>query len=337
MKVAIIGAGRMGSRFVQVVKEMGLELVALADLSSTNLQKAAQDHSLPSNRLFTQVETAFQETKPECVVIATTAPVHAEYSCLAAKKGAKYILSEKPMAVSLAECDRMISTCREYGAALAVNHQMRFMEQYTKPKSLLNSQEFGGLTSISVVAGNFGLAMNGIHYLEMFRFMTDEEPYEVTAWLGSEKVPNPRGPQFEDHGGAMRVTTKSGKRFYLECSTDQGHGMRVIYASRYGQIFVDELTGSLHSSVRQAEYRDLPTTRYGMPAVHETVSIAPADATTPSKAVLTALLNGKNYPTAEEGRLAVAGLVAAVVSHEKGNIAVRVDDKLPRDRVFPWA
>jgi predicted dehydrogenase len=189
-----------------------------------------------------------------------------------------------------------------------------------------------------VVGGNFGMAMNGTHYFEMFRYMTDESPDEVTAWFSPEEIPNPRGQQFEDRAGAIRITTSSGKRFYMEVSADQGHGIRVIYSGPYGQLTVDELSGKMELVVREDEYRNLPSTRYGMPAVTRDYSIEPADVIAPSKAVLNALINGTNFPSGEHGRLAVSALVAAYVSDESGHLPVKVDVKnLPIDRVFPWA
>jgi predicted dehydrogenase len=215
---------------------------------------------------------------------------------------------------------------------------MRFMEQYTEPKRIVESEAFGGLSSVTVVAGNFGIAMNGTHYFEMFRFMTGEAPLAVTAWFSPNRLPNPRGPQFEDRAGAVRLRTASGKRFYMEVGADQGHGVKVVYAGPFGQIAVDELGGTMTVSVRQEGARDLPTTRYGMPAVETTHRMAPADAVTPSCSVLDALLRGSDIPSGEDGRLAVAVLVAAHVSDESGHIEVRVDDSnLPLERTFPWA
>jgi predicted dehydrogenase len=242
------------------------------------------------------------------------------------------------MAVSLAECDKMLEVCAHYGTELAVNHQMRFMEQYTEPKRLVHSEAFGGLSSVTVVAGNFGMAMNGTHYFEMFRYMSDEPPSEVAAWLSEDRVPNPRGAQFEDRTGSVRLVTESGKRFYMDVGTNQGHGMTVVYAGPYGQLVVDELAGTMHLRVREEQYRSLPTTRYGMPWVEEEYRIRPADAVSPSRAVLEALLNDQNPPTGQDGRLAVAALVAAYVSDENGHVPIRLDtDDLPRDRGFLWA
>lgn len=88
----------------------------------------------------------------------------------------------------------MIAACRAVGAKLAVNHQMRFMEQYTNIKGLIDAAEFGGLRSMVVTAGNFGLAMNGSHYFEAFRYLTGESIAQISAWFDPSNVPNPAAP-----------------------------------------------------------------------------------------------------------------------------------------------
>jgi predicted dehydrogenase len=212
------------------------------------------------------------------------------------------------------------------------------MEQYTEPKKIICSESFGGLSSVTVAGGNFGMAMNGTHYFEMFRYLTDEKPQEVTAWFSDEKVPNPRGPRFEDRAGSVRITTARGKRFYMDISADQGSGVKVIYSGRYGQLVVDELKGEMFLSVRNEEERNLPTTRYGSASLETVKKIQPADAITPTKSVLNALIHEDNYPTGEDGRLAVATLVAAYCSNEQGHKPVIIDEEnLPVNREFPWA
>jgi predicted dehydrogenase len=338
MKIAVIGVGRMGRRHVHVVQDLGLSLVGICDQNPDALKICQQENNVSSDKHYTSVEQMLKKTHPDCVVVATTSPMHSDYTCLAADSGAHYILCEKPMAISLAQCNRMIAVCKKHGACLAVNHQMRFMEQYTEPKKIIYSDAFGGLSSVMVVGGNFGMAMNGTHYFEMFRYMTNEEPHEVTAWFSAEKVPNPRGPQFEDRAGSVRITTVQGKRLSMDISADQGHGIKVIYTGRYGQLVMDELKGEMFLSVRKEEERNLPTTRYGSASLDIVKKIQPADATSPTKSVLNALIHKTNYPTGEEGRLAVATLVAAYCSDEQGHKPVIIEEKnLPADREFPWA
>ena len=231
----------------------------------------------------------------------------------------------------------MIAVCAEHGALLAINHQMRFMEQYTAVKGLVQSDAMGELCSITVAGSNFGLAMNAVHYFEMFRYLTGEDIDLVNFWADGEKVPNPRGPEYEDRSGQLRAISRSGIRLYMDIGGDQGHGIQVIYSCRYGQILVDELAGFLRSTSRNAEFRELPTTRYGMPSVTEVRQIAPADAISPTQAVWQAMLDGHSYPDGAAGLHAVRALVAANLSAESGGESVAVTQEGTLQRRFPWA
>jgi predicted dehydrogenase len=338
MNVAVVGMGRMGRRHIQAVRRVGLNVCGICDINPDSSASAGMEYGIGADCQFATLESMLQRTKPQCLIVATTAPSHAHYTEIAAKSGVRYIFCEKPMATSLEQCDRMMAVCSAHGALLAINHQMRFMEQFLMPKRIIDSDAFGGLSSVTVVGGNFGMSMNGLHYFEMFRFMTGEIPREVTAWFSSEKVPNPRGPQFEDQAGAVRVVTPSGKRLYLDCWSNQGHGVQTIYAGPYGQLRVDELAGEMTLSVRDAQDRALPLTRYGTQPIRTSHAIPPAEVIESSAAVLHALVEQNDYPDGETGRLAVAVLVAAYQSHERGHVAVDLErDGLARDREFPWA
>ena len=337
MKAAIIGVGRQGRRHIEAVRSLDLSLVGVSDQSPESRKAAADEHGLSAEDCYLDARAMLEETRPDCVIVATTAQAHCEYVCMASEAGASYILCEKPMAVSLAECDRMIGVCRDHGVKLAVNHPRRFMEQLTRPFGLIESSSFGGLSSMTVIGGNLGMAMNGTHYIEMFSYMTGEVPDHVTAWFHGSNVPNPRGPQFDDPAGAIRLSTASGKRMYMDIGTDQGHGVRVVYAGPYGQIDVDQLSGTMRATTRMEEARGLPSTRYDAPSSDTESVIEAPSPVSPSAAVLDALLKDGGAPTGEDGRGAVEVLVAAYVSNERGSVPVRPDRGLPRERVFPWA
>src|SRR5262249_41485794 len=152
--------GRMGLRHLQVLRELDLSIVGACDTQQSARDKAGTDFSLASSALFSDPTDMIARSSPDLVVVATTAPAHEALVCEAARAGARAVLCEKPLAVSLAACDRMIAVCRGSNTLLAVNHQMRFMEQYTKAKKIVQDRSFGGLSSVTVVAGNFGMAMN---------------------------------------------------------------------------------------------------------------------------------------------------------------------------------
>lgn len=337
MKFCAVGLGRMGRRHLQVAKNLGFAIAGVYDPLPESVGLSLKEHGLPTSVVFDSAQRMLEVVRPDALVVASTAPSHCEYVCLAAAAGVHHVLCEKPMAVSVAECERMIEACAASDTSLAVNHQMQFMEQYTLVKDLAASPDFGGLRSVTVAASNFGLAMNGAHYFEMFRYLTGEEIETVSFWADAEKVPNPRGAQYEDRSGQLRAVTPSGVRLYMEIGGDQGHGIHVVYGCRHGQIFVDELAGLMRTIHRKAEFRELPTTRYGMPAEEVSRQIAPADVIAPTEAVWRAMLAGVPYPDGACGRHAVQALVAANVSGELGGQAVSLDDKASHDRVFPWA
>lgn len=337
LSVAVIGAGRMGRRHVHAARKVGLRVVGVVDVSADSLAEAKREHGLGDELLFEDTASMYRSVVPDVAVISTTADSHCSLTCEAAQLGVRYVLVEKPMAVSLEQCDRMIAACSKSGTKMAINHQMRFLEQYSRPKALLDGEAYGGFRSMTVVAGNFGVSMNGTHYVEAFRYMAGEPPIEVAAWFADDIVPNPRGPQFADRAGVLRAVTASGRRLYMDISPDQGHGLQVVYAGRNGIIAVNELTGAMATSVREAQYRDLPTTRYGMPAETASERIAPVEVIDSTAKVLGALLDGKNSVTPEHGRLAVQVLVAAYTSADQGGLPCAVDDRLDPHREFLWA
>jgi predicted dehydrogenase len=337
MKVCVIGVGRMGRRHITAARNAGFSLAGVFDQSPDALATTLTECNVGSALAFSDAGKMLVAASPDAVVISTTAPSHCEFVCASAAAGVRYILCEKPMASSLEECDRMIAACRAAGAKLAVNHQMRFMEQYTDIKALIDSPEFGGLRSMVVTASNFGLAMNGSHYFEAFLYLAGEAVAEISCWFDPNNVPNPRGPQYVDRSGQLRGVSASGVRLMMELGADLGHGIEVVYGCRNGQLLVDELAGFVRTIHRKEEYRDLPTTRYGMPANEFTRRIAQAEVTKPTEDLWRAMLADGSYPDGESGRHAVAVLVAANLSGESNGRSVALDNSLPLERKFMWA
>ncbi len=338
MKVGIIGLGRMGRRHVQVLKNLGFEIAGIYDPLRASVDLAIKECDLSESVVCNSAESLIRNSELDGLVIASTAPSHCEYVCLAAKSGIRYILCEKPMAVSIDECDRMIRACQASGSHLAVNHQMQFMEQYTSIRKIAESDAMGGLRGVIVSASNFGLSMNGSHYFEMLRYISGGGLVDtVSFWADEAIVPNPRGPQYQDRSGQVHTTLNNGVRAYLELGGDLGHGVNVIYNCRYGQIQVDELAGKVRYVHRKEEYRHLPTTRYGMPADEHVMQIAPADVLVPTQAVWKAMIAGREYPDGACGRHAVVAVAGALLSAEKNGLPIRMQDIQNSDRQFPWA
>lgn len=339
MNVAIVGAGRMGSRHYEVAHNLGLNFLGFVDISVESLNRVGAHHELDSSKLFLSLEALLSKKIPDILIISTTADSHCFYASIGAQAGVKHILIEKPLATSIEECKKILEICDANNVIAAVNHQMRFMEQYYRPKEILASEKLGGICSMTIVAGNFGVSMNGTHYFEAFRYLVDEEIKEVSAHFSDEIIPNPRGQSFFDRAGQIRAISSSGKRFYMEIGSDQGHGVQVIYAGRNGFIYVNELNGEMIVNFRESQYRDLPTVRYGMPSESERYQIAPAELIDSTGEVLKSLIRkDSNLVSLQNGFSSIKALVAAYMSAENHGVSVSLDQvNFDEMKKYPWA
>ncbi len=265
-KVFIIGLGRMGISHIQAVLALGFTISGISDLLGERMRMIGDHISLAESCQFVNYKNLLcSNLTADILIVATTADVHADIVCEAAQRGIPYILCEKPMATSLADCEKMLNYCRKFGSLLAVNHPMRFMPRYVNVKECIASNFFGELSSMHVVGGAFGVVMNGSHYIEACSFMTETLPCEVTAWL-SKELESPRGAQFNDWSGQARLVYENDQHLFIDADYKQGYGMTSTYATKCGYLFVDELAGEINGVVRQDGYLNRPTTQYGLPS-----------------------------------------------------------------------
>jgi predicted dehydrogenase len=78
----------------------------------------------------------------EAVYIATPVSLHAEQTIAAAEAG-KHVLCEKPMAMGVAECDRMVAACQAHGVRLGVAYYRHFYPAVARIKDLIAAGEIG--------------------------------------------------------------------------------------------------------------------------------------------------------------------------------------------------
>jgi len=78
----------------------------------------------------------------DAVYVATPVHLHSEQTIAAAEAG-KHVLCEKPMALDVADCDRMIAACRSNNVKLGVAYYRHFYPVVRRVKELLDSGELG--------------------------------------------------------------------------------------------------------------------------------------------------------------------------------------------------
>jgi len=127
-KVALVGCGNIAGSWVEAVGQHDeCEIALTYDLLSEPAAKRAEEAGARAAASMDEVLAA----DIDVVIVATPTGSHPELTEQAARAG-KHVLSEKPMALSLAECDRMNAACQEGGVKLAVGHTLRFFSAFLR-------------------------------------------------------------------------------------------------------------------------------------------------------------------------------------------------------------
>ncbi len=333
----VIGAGRMGIRHIYAIETLKLNLLGIIDKSKKKLLEYS-DKSKYKKKTFNNLKHYLKNNLvPDCAIIATTGDSHYKIAKELLVNGIKKILIEKPVVTSIADWRKLKKLSIKYKATLAVNHQMRFMEHYILIKKLINSNRLGELTSMNIIAGNIGLAMNLSHYIEAFRFITGDKVKNVQAWFSKKNIINPRGKKFKDKSGCLRMESKNKKRIYVDISSDQGHGVNVIYCAKHGFIYSDEINGKLRVAYRKTAQRKLHSNFYGLKGKIIEKKIKPKEVVVSSGRVLKSLIQNKNTVTLEDGLESILPIIAAYISNENKGRKVSINEANKDTRKFPWA
>lgn len=196
LKVGIIGAGDFGAEHARAIDQTSdVKLVAA---SRTN-EKALNDFSKEFNcKGYRNYHDLLKDDKVEAVVIATPHHLHTSVVEAAARAG-KHILLEKPMAPSLAECDRILDVVKEHKVKLMLGHINHFVPAYLKAKEVLESGELGELVYAHSTMTKAWMTSNrrdwhldrttgggmwltiGVHVLDQLCWLIDSELASISA------------------------------------------------------------------------------------------------------------------------------------------------------------
>ena len=155
--VALIGTGRVGYQFSfsdlpdnhaeAIVQSEACELVAGVNRGKEKLEAFGARFSVDA--LFHDHEEMLREVQPDICVVATHPELHCEMVVGCAEASStRAIICEKPMALSLDECDRMIEACESRGVLLQINHNRRWYPEWTLALQLIRDGAIGELNNI---------------------------------------------------------------------------------------------------------------------------------------------------------------------------------------------
>jgi predicted dehydrogenase len=190
-------------------------------------------------------------TDVQAIYIILPNSLHAEFTIRGVKAG-KHVLCEKPMAANVAESEQMIASAREAQRKLMIAYRLRYEPFNMKAIELCQQQTFGPIQLIdashgqSVAAPNIRLSRKlaggplgdvGVYCINAARYLTGQEPIEVTAMSHQPKD----DPRFREVPASTVWTIRfpSGVLAHCDCSFNIGESRRYRVLCKEGSIDLD--------------------------------------------------------------------------------------------------
>lgn len=238
MRYALIGCGRISTNHIKAAVNNKLEIVAVCDVIPEHMDAVLDKHGLKDDaniKRYTDYKKLVKELKPELVSIATESGLHGEIAMFCIEHGVNVII-EKPMAMSLAEADKIIELAEKYNVKVSACHQNRFNIAVQEMRRALEAGRFGKLSHGSIHvrwnrnqeyytqapwrgtwAQDGGALMNQcIHGIDLLRWMMGDE---VESVYGVTKQQFHHYLEAEDIGMAV-VKFKNGAVATIEGTTN---------------------------------------------------------------------------------------------------------------------
>lgn len=138
--VGIIGAGRVSRDHVYAVKNIpGLQLIGVADTDESRATGFAQQHQCAA---YTDHRDLLARDDVDLILAGVPHWLHAQLSINALNAG-KHVMVEKPMAMTLEECEAMMEAADKNGVQLMVGHTQHFFSANIAAKNLIDSGKIG--------------------------------------------------------------------------------------------------------------------------------------------------------------------------------------------------
>lgn len=168
LKIGLVGLGTAGRSLpLAVAKTTGFSFVAGADLRAEAREQYRAEFGIET---FDSLASMCAMKDLDAVYVATPNPFHAEHAITALAAG-KHVMVEKPMALTLADCDRMIATAEKNRRTLMVAHTRSFNPPIRKIREVITSGRLGRVTQVHTIRYSPWL-------------LRPREPVEINSELG---------------------------------------------------------------------------------------------------------------------------------------------------------
>lgn len=230
-----------------------VRLTAVSDIVPDVLAKFVAEN--PDVAGFATVEDLCKANDVDVVWVSTPNQYHAQHAVMAAEAG-KHVVCEKPMAISLAECDAIVAATKANGVKYVQGHSKIYYEPLRKMRDVIKAGALGRVTQINswqyndwlirpvtpsevkTSAGAGPVFRQGPHQVDMVRYLAGSAVKSVRAVAGRHEAGYPETESeynafltFEDGASATLAFNAQGYFDAAELTWDIGEsGYRMLNA-----------------------------------------------------------------------------------------------------------
>ena len=243
--VALVGLGYYSTDLLAPALQLTryCSLAGIVTGTPAKAERWKQQHKLPDKNIYNYQTFNSVANNPDIDVLYIVLPpsMHAEY-CIRAAQAGKHVWCEKPMAMTEAECKRMIDACKQNKVKLSIGYRMQHEPNTQRIIRLRKDLTYGKVVNVTAAAGYFDSRTDhwkqkkhmgggsmydmGVYPLNAARYSTGLEPVAVTA---RQSTTRPQIYKEVDETMAFELEFPGGVT--AKCETSFGKGMNDLRVS----------------------------------------------------------------------------------------------------------
>lgn len=207
IRVGIAGCGKIAQvrHLPEYKAHPDAHIFGLFDLNRERAESLAREYGA---KVYDSYEAMLADPSIDAVSVCAANAAHAEMTVNALNAG-KHVLCEKPMATTLADCERMVRAARDSGKTLMIGQNQRLAAAHVKARELIAAGAIGRVITFTVAFRHCGpetwsvdpgantwffdknkavlgvMADLGVHKTDLIQFLTGQTITEVTACLST--------------------------------------------------------------------------------------------------------------------------------------------------------
>jgi UDP-N-acetylglucosamine 3-dehydrogenase len=281
IRYGVIGGGMGTAHARGILRSSNSELAAVCDIDAAVVQRMQDEFGLPDSACYLDYGGLIGRSDIDVVIVASPDYYHEEQT-IGAMAAGKHVLCEKPMALSVAECQRMIQAADRYAKKLMIGQICRYTPGFLMAKKLVDNGEIGELFYVeSEYAHDYKLhpgkdnwRMNpsrdpviggGCHAVDLLRWIAGD-PSEVTAYANHKVLTD--WPVNDTTIAILRFPNQVIGKVFVSIAVKRDYTMRSVFYGTRGTIIADNTSPHL-TLFKDAIVDPLPLFETRYPEIHD--------------------------------------------------------------------